>query len=99
MASPLPNQIHKIDLDTGTVGVVFDAQTEQEAIAFAEGLHIVEAGDGTADLLGSETTGEMHVFYWDDPWRRKRSLSCRQSRRSLNQNIANKGLVVSKKFQ
>ena len=59
VASPLSNQIHKIDLDTGNVGVVFDAQTEQGAIALAEGLRRVDAGNGIADLLGSETTGEM----------------------------------------
>ena len=59
VASPLSNQIHKIDLDTGTVGVVFDAQTELGAIALAEGLRRVEAGDGIADLLGSETIGKM----------------------------------------
>ena len=58
-ASPLSNQIHKIDLDTGSVGVVFDAQTEQGAIELAEGLRRVDVGNGIADLLGSETTGEM----------------------------------------
>lgn len=59
VASPLSNQIHRIDLDTGTADVVFDAQTKRGAIALAEGIRRVEAGNGIADLLGTETTGEM----------------------------------------
>ena len=41
-ASPLSHQIRKIDQDTGTVGVVFDAQTEQGASALSEDMRIVE---------------------------------------------------------
>ena len=59
VASPLSNQIHRIDLDTGTVDVVFDAQTKQGVIALTEGIRRVEIGNGIADLLGTETTGEM----------------------------------------
>ena len=58
VASPLSNRIHRIDLDSGTVNVAFDAQTEQGAIALEEGMRRVEVGNGIADLL-TTASGEM----------------------------------------
>ena len=59
VASPLANQIHRVDLETGEVDIVFDAQTEQGAGFVEEGILRVQSGKGIADLIGPETTGEM----------------------------------------
>ena len=59
IASPLANQIHRVDFETGEVDIVFDAQTEQGAGFVEEGILRVQSGNGIADLIGPDTTGEM----------------------------------------
>ena len=59
VASPLANQIFSIDVSSGTTKIVFDAQTEEGFKLVDEGLASVKNGDGWADLVGPELTGNM----------------------------------------
>ena len=59
VASPLANQIVSIDVSTGTTKIVFDAQTEGGSKLVEEGLANVRNGDGWADMVGPELTGDM----------------------------------------
>ena len=59
VASPLANQIFSIDVSTGTTKIVFDAQTEGGSKLLEQGLASVRNGDGWADLVGPELTGNM----------------------------------------
>ena len=59
VASPLSNQIYSIDPENGESYVVFDAQTEVGLENMEEGIRRMEIGNGFADLLSPELTGEM----------------------------------------
>ena len=59
VASPLSNQIYSVDPETGESYVVFDAQTEVGLENMEEGIRRMEIGNGFADLLTPELTGEM----------------------------------------
>ena len=59
VASPLSNQIYSIDTDNGESHVVFNAQTEIGYESMEEGTRRMEMGNGFADLLTPELTGEM----------------------------------------
>ena len=59
VASPLSNQIYSIDPENGESYIVFDAQTEIGFENMAEGIRRMEIGNGFADLLTPELTGEM----------------------------------------
>ena len=59
VASPLSNQIYSINLSDGTSTVVFDAQTDLGKEILQVGLNRVKNGDGIADLIGPDVTGDM----------------------------------------
>ena len=59
VASPLSNQIYSIDPENGESYIVFDAQTEIGFENMEEGIRRMEIGNGFADLLTPELTGEM----------------------------------------
>ena len=59
VASPLANQIFSIDVSTGTTKIVFDAQTKGGSKLVEQGLASVRNGNGWADLVGPELTGNM----------------------------------------
>ena len=59
VASPLSNQIHAIDIENGDSYVVFDAQTQIGLKNMQEGVSGIENGEGFADLLSPELTGDM----------------------------------------
>ena len=59
VASPLSNQIHAIDIETGESYVVFDAQTKIGLENMKEGVRRIDSGEGFADLLSPELTGDM----------------------------------------
>ena len=59
VASPLSNQIHAIDIENGDSYVVFDAQTQIGLKNMQEGVSRIEKGEGFADLLSPELTGDM----------------------------------------
>ncbi len=59
VASPLSNQILSIDVESGAVTVVFDAQTDIGFESMKTGIERIENGEGFADLLSPELTGDM----------------------------------------
>jgi len=59
VASPLSNQIYSFDPENGESYIVFDAQTEIGFENMEEGIRRMEIGNGFADLLTPELTGEM----------------------------------------
>ena len=59
VASPLSNQIYAIDVETGEFHVVFDAQTKIGLDNMKEGVRRIGVGQGFADLLSPELTGDM----------------------------------------
>lgn len=59
VASPLANQIFAIDTNNGEFFVIFDAQTKIGLNNMLEGITRIENGEGFADLLSPELTGEM----------------------------------------
>ena len=59
VASPLSNQILAIDLESGDISTVFDAQTEVGRENLQIGLQLMDNGEGFADLLTEELFGEM----------------------------------------
>ena len=59
VASPLSNQIYSIDTETGESYVVFDAQTEIGLKSMQEGVRRIGKGEGFAELLSPELTGDM----------------------------------------
>tara|TARA_B100000989_G_scaffold66373_1_gene46154 strand:- start:50 stop:1111 length:1062 start_codon:yes stop_codon:yes gene_type:complete len=59
VASPLSNQILAIDLESGDISTVFDAQTEVGRENLQIGLQLMDNEEGFADLLTEELFGEM----------------------------------------
>ena len=59
VASPLSNQILSINVESGAVTVVFDAQTDIGFESMKTGIERIENGEGFADLLSPELTGDM----------------------------------------
>jgi len=59
ISSPLANQIYSVDPENGETYVVFDAQTQIGLENMEEAIRRMELGNGFAELLTSELTGEM----------------------------------------
>ncbi len=59
ISSPLANQIFSVDPENGETYVVFDAQTQIGLENMEEAIRRMELGNGFAELLTSELTGEM----------------------------------------
>ncbi len=59
VSSPLSNQIYSVDPENGETYVVFDAQTQIGLEIMEEAIRRMELGEGFAELLTSELTGEM----------------------------------------
>ena len=59
VASPLSNQIYSVDPENGEHFVVFDAQTQIGLKNMEKAISRMELGEGFAELLTPELTGEM----------------------------------------
>ena len=59
VASPLSNQIYSVDPENGELFVVFDAQTQIGLQNMEKAISRMELGEGFAELLTPELTGEM----------------------------------------
>ena len=59
VSSPLSNQIFSVDLENGESYIVFDAQTQMGLEIMEEAIRRMESGEGFAQLLTPELTGEM----------------------------------------